>query len=39
MNLIKQSEENGIWTLYCAIIRKNIASIAMHKNVVLEKLV
>ena len=30
-NLIKQSEENGIWTLYCAIIRENTASIAMHK--------
>jgi phosphinothricin acetyltransferase len=30
-NLIKQSEENGIWTLYCAIIIENTASIAMHK--------
>lgn len=30
-NLIKQSEENGIWTLYCAIIRENTASIEMHK--------
>lgn len=30
-NLIKQSEEKGIWTLYCAIIRENLASIAMHK--------
>lgn len=30
-NLIKQSEENGIWTLHCAIIRENSASITMHK--------
>jgi len=30
-DLIKRSEENGIWTLYCAIIRENAASIAMHK--------
>lgn len=30
-NLIKQSEENGIWTLYSAIIRENKASIAVHK--------
>lgn len=30
-NLIKQSEKNGIWTLYCAIIRENTVSIAMHK--------
>lgn len=30
-SLIKQSEENGVWTLYCAIIRENIASISMHK--------
>jgi phosphinothricin acetyltransferase len=30
-NLIEQSEKNGIWTLYCAIIRENTASIAMHK--------
>ena len=29
--LILQSEENGIWTLYCAIIKENLASIAMHK--------
>lgn len=29
--LILQSEENGIWTLYCAIIKENSASIAMHK--------
>jgi phosphinothricin acetyltransferase len=31
INVIKQSEENGIWTLYCAIIRENKASIAMTK--------
>ncbi|EKQ56057.1 MULTISPECIES: GNAT family N-acetyltransferase [unclassified Clostridium] len=31
-SLINNSEENGIWTLYCAIIRENIASIAMHKS-------
>lgn len=31
MNVIKQSEERGIWTLYCSIIRENIASIALHK--------
>lgn len=30
-SLIKQSEKNGIWTLYCAIIRENKASIVMHK--------
>lgn len=30
-NIIKQSEENGIWTLYSAIIRENIPSISMHK--------
>lgn len=30
-NVIKQSEENGIWSLYCAIIRENIASITLHK--------
>lgn len=30
-HLIKQSEENGIWSLYCAIIRENTASIALHK--------
>lgn len=29
--LIKQSEENDIWTLYCSIIRENTASIKMHK--------
>lgn len=30
-SLIELSEENGIWTLYSAIIRENIASIAIHK--------
>ncbi|WP_425801831.1 GNAT family N-acetyltransferase [Desulfitobacterium sp. Sab5] len=30
-NIIKQSEENGIWALYSAIIRENIASIALNK--------
>ena len=30
-NLIKQSEENGIWSLYCSIISENIASIKLHK--------
>ncbi|WP_163193497.1 GNAT family N-acetyltransferase [Clostridium thermarum] len=30
-NLIQQSEENGIWTLHCAIIRENVASMALHK--------
>ncbi|WP_461206022.1 GNAT family N-acetyltransferase [Clostridium sp. DL1XJH146] len=30
-NLIKQSEENGIWTLYSAIIKENVGSIEMHK--------
>lgn len=30
-NLIKRSEEIGIWTLYCAVIRENNASIATHK--------
>ncbi|MDP4144053.1 MAG: N-acetyltransferase family protein [Bacillota bacterium] len=29
--VIKQSEESGIWTLYCAIIKENIASIETHK--------
>lgn len=29
--VIKQSEEEGIWTLYCSIIRENIASLALHK--------
>lgn len=31
MELVKKSEENGIWTLYASIIRENHASIAMHK--------
>ncbi|WP_139902767.1 GNAT family N-acetyltransferase [Clostridium thermarum] len=30
-NVIQQSEESGIWTLYCAIIRENAASMALHK--------
>jgi phosphinothricin acetyltransferase len=30
-SLIRQSEENGIWSLYSAIIRENDASIALHK--------
>lgn len=30
-NLIKQSEESGVWTLYCAIISENTESITMHK--------
>ncbi|MFA9397871.1 MAG: N-acetyltransferase family protein [Clostridiaceae bacterium] len=30
-NLIKLSEENGIWTLYSAITKENTASISMHK--------
>jgi L-amino acid N-acyltransferase YncA len=30
-SIIKQSEENGIWTLYCAIIRENIGSIVLHR--------
>ncbi|WMJ78813.1 MULTISPECIES: GNAT family N-acetyltransferase [unclassified Sedimentibacter] len=29
--LVKESEANGFWTLYCAIIRENAASIALHK--------
>ncbi|MBK1813946.1 N-acetyltransferase [Clostridium sp. YIM B02505] len=29
--IVEQSEEKGIWTLYCAIIRENIKSIEMHK--------
>lgn len=29
--VIEQSEESGIWTLYCSIIRENTASIALHK--------
>ena len=31
ISLIKLSEENGFWTLYSAIIRKNTASISLHK--------
>ncbi len=31
-NLIKQSEENGFWTIQSGIIRENTASIATHKN-------
>ena len=30
-SLIKQSEEIGIWSLYCAIIRENHVSVAAHK--------
>lgn len=30
-NIIKQSEEKGIWSLYCAIIRQNVPSIVLHK--------
>jgi phosphinothricin acetyltransferase len=30
-SLIRQSEENGIWTLYSAIIKENSASIALHE--------
>ncbi|WP_238903398.1 GNAT family N-acetyltransferase [Clostridium sp. YIM B02506] len=30
-SLIEQSEENGIWTLYCSIIKENCGSIEMHK--------
>ncbi|GFZ33862.1 N-acetyltransferase [Clostridium zeae] len=29
--VIKQSEDNGIWSIYCAIIRENTKSIEMHK--------
>lgn len=29
--LIEQSEESGIWTLYCSIIKENYGSIEMHK--------
>lgn len=29
--IIKLSEENDIWTLYCSIIRENVASITMCK--------
>ncbi|WP_234124260.1 GNAT family N-acetyltransferase [Clostridium hydrogenum] len=31
-SLVKASEENGIWSLYSAIIIENDASIAMHKS-------
>lgn len=31
-SLVKASEENGIWSLYSAIIRENESSIAMHKS-------
>jgi phosphinothricin acetyltransferase len=31
-NLVKLSEENGIWTLQSGIIRKNEASITLHKS-------
>ena len=30
-NLIKLSEENGFWTLYSGIIRKNARSISLHE--------
>lgn len=30
-NLIKLSEENGFWTLHSGIIKKNTASISLHK--------
>lgn len=30
-NLIKQSEDNGFWTLQSGIIKENIASIELHK--------
>lgn len=30
--LVKLSEENGIWSLYSAIIRENNSSIALHKS-------
>lgn len=29
--VIRQSEENGIWSLYCSIIRENVASLKLHK--------
>lgn len=29
--VVSCSEENGIWSLYCAIIRENAASIETHK--------
>lgn len=31
-NLVKLSEENGIWSLYSAIVRENSSSIALHKS-------
>ncbi|MBC8061836.1 MAG: GNAT family N-acetyltransferase [Clostridiaceae bacterium] len=31
-NLIKQSEENGFWTLQSGIISENISSIALHES-------
>jgi Sortase and related acyltransferases len=31
LSIIKQSEEKGIWSLYCSIIRENEASIELHK--------
>lgn len=30
-NLIRLSEENGFWTLYCGIIKENAASISLHE--------
>lgn len=30
-NLVKLSEENGLWTLQSGIIKENTASIALHK--------
>lgn len=30
--LIKLSEQNGIWSLYSAIVRENNSSIALHKS-------
>lgn len=29
--LIEESEESGIWTVYCSIIKENYGSIEMHK--------
>jgi phosphinothricin acetyltransferase len=31
MEAVKQSEENGIWTLHSGIIRDNTKSISLHK--------
>lgn len=31
-NLVRLSEENGIWSLYSAIVRENSSSIALHKS-------